>query len=133
MTGYRRPVSDADRAAAAEAREATLDKLHAQLSDGVLALNDPQAWQTWLRFASRFHKYSFGNSLLIMAQDPHATHVAGYQAFKAMGRQVRRGETASMSSPRSPAANPASTKPDAPSATRADAPSTEPTWSRQNP
>ena len=93
MTGYRRPVSDADRAAAAEARQATLDKLHAQLSDGVLALNNPQAWQAWLTFASRFHKYSFGNSLLIMAQDPQATHVAGYQAFKAMGRQVRRGET----------------------------------------
>lgn len=93
MTGYRRHVSDADRAAAAEARQATLDKLHAQLSDGVLALNDPQDWQAWLKFASRFHKYSFGNSLLIMAQDPHATHVAGYQAFKAMGRQVRRGET----------------------------------------
>ena len=37
--------------------------------------------------------YSFGNSLLIMLQDPQATHVAGYQAFKAMGRQVRRGET----------------------------------------
>ena len=67
MTGYRRPVSDADRAAAAEARQATLDKLHSQLSDGVLALNDPQAWQAWLTFASRFHKYSFGNSLLIMA------------------------------------------------------------------
>ena len=31
--------------------------------------------------------------LLIMLQDPQATHVAGYQAFKAMGRQVRRGET----------------------------------------
>lgn len=93
MAAYRRPVSDYDRAAAAEARQATLDKLHAQLSDGVLALNDPQAWQAWLRFASRFHKYSFGNSLLIMAQDPQATHVAGYQAFKAMGRQVRRGET----------------------------------------
>ncbi len=28
-----------------------------------------------------------------MLQDPQATHVAGYQAFKAMGRQVRRGET----------------------------------------
>lgn len=93
MTGYRRPVSGADRAAAAEARQATLDKLYAQLSDGVLALNDPQAWQAWLKFASRFHKYSFGNSLLIMAQDPQATHVAGYQAFKAMGRQVRRGAT----------------------------------------
>ncbi|MBB1496091.1 hypothetical protein J4N02_03340 [Propioniciclava sp. MC1595] len=93
MAGYRRPESEAERAAAAEARQATLDQLHAQLSDGVLALSDPQAWQAWLKFASRFHKYSFGNSLLIMAQDPQATHVAGYQAFKAMGRQVRRGET----------------------------------------
>ena len=93
MAGYRRPVDEAERTAAAEARQATLEKLHAELRDGVLALNDPQAWQAWLKFASRFHKYSFGNSLLIMAQDPQATHVAGYQAFKAMGRQVRRGET----------------------------------------
>ena len=96
MAGLHRPVSDADRAAAAEARQATLDKLHSQLSDGILALNDPQAWQAWqawLKFSSQFHRYSFGNSLLIMLQDPQATHVAGYQAFKAMGRQVRRGET----------------------------------------
>ena len=93
MAGYRRPVSDAERAAAAEARQSTLDKLHTQLSDGILALNDPQAWQAWLKFSSQFHSYSFGNSLLIMLQDPQATHVAGYQAFKAMGRQVRRGET----------------------------------------
>lgn len=93
MAGYRRPVSDGERAAAADARQATLDKLHAQLSDGILALHDPHAWQAWLDFAGRFHRYSFGNSLLIMLQDPLATHVAGYQAFKAMGRQVRRGET----------------------------------------
>ena len=93
MADYRRPVTDADRAAAAEARQATLDKLHTQLSDGILALNDPQAWQAWLKFSSQFHRYSFGNSMLIMLQDPQATHVAGYQAFKAMGRQVRRGET----------------------------------------
>ncbi len=93
MAGFQRPVNDADRAAAAEARQATLDKLHTQLSDGILALNDPQAWQAWLKFSSQFHRYSFGNSLLIMLQDPQATHVAGYQAFKAMGRQVRRGET----------------------------------------
>ncbi|WP_454227229.1 ArdC family protein [Propioniciclava flava] len=58
-----------------------------------MALNDPNAWQAWLKFSSQFHRYSFGNSLLIMLQDPRATHVAGYQAFKAMGRQVRRGET----------------------------------------
>ena len=93
MAGYRRPVSEAERVAAAEDRQATLDKLHAQLSDGILALNDPQAWQAWLKFSSQFHRYSFGNALLIMLQDPQATHVAGYQAFKSMGRQVRRGET----------------------------------------
>ncbi len=93
MAGLHRPVSDADRAAAAEARQATLDKLHSQLSDGILALNDPEAWQDWLKFSTQFHRYSFGNSLLIMLQDPQATHVAGYQAFRAMGRQVRRGET----------------------------------------
>lgn len=93
MAGYRRPVSDADRAAAAQARQVTLDQLHTQLSDGILALNDPQAWQAWLKFSSQFHRYSFGNSMLIMLQDPQATHVAGYQAFKAMGRQVRRGES----------------------------------------
>ena len=93
MAGHPRPVSEAERAAAAEARLATLDKLHAQLSDGILALNDPRAWQAWLEFSSQFHRYSFGNSLLIMLQDPQATHVAGYQAYKAMGRQVRRGET----------------------------------------
>ena len=81
MAGYRRPVSEADRAAAAEARQATLDKLHAQLSDGILALDDPWAWQAWLTLASRFHKYSFWNSLLIMPQDPQATQVAGYQTF----------------------------------------------------
>ncbi len=93
MAGHRRPFSEAEQASAAEARQATLDKLHTQLSDGILALNDPQAWQDWLKFSSQFHRYSFGNSLLIMLQDPQATHVAGYQAFKAMGRQVRRGET----------------------------------------
>ena len=49
MAGYRSPVSGAD-GAAAEARQATLDKLRTRLRDGILALNDPQAWQAWLTF-----------------------------------------------------------------------------------
>lgn len=52
-------------------------------------MDDPQAW---LKFSSQLHPYS-GNSLLIMLQDPLATHDADYQAFKAPARQVRRGET----------------------------------------
>jgi len=89
-----RTWSAADRAAAATARTETLDQLHTQLTDGILALHDPAAWQDWLRVASRFPRYSFLNQILIMRQDPQATAVCGYRAFQAMGRQVRRGEKA---------------------------------------
>ncbi len=93
MAGHR-PWSPADRAAADAARQATLDQLHTQLTDGILALHDPTAWQNWLQVASRFPRYSFRNQILILRQDPHATAVCGYRAFQAMGRQVRRGEKA---------------------------------------
>lgn len=69
MTSYRKPITDADQAAAAEARQATLDKLHDQLSNGILALNDPQAWQAWLKFSSQFHRYSSGGVGIFEAQE----------------------------------------------------------------
>ncbi|MCL6477079.1 MAG: ssDNA-binding domain-containing protein [Peptococcaceae bacterium] len=43
-------------------------------------------------FWSRFHKYSFGNVLLIFAQKPEATLCAGYKAWQKMGRHVKKGE-----------------------------------------
>lgn len=86
--------SDRDREAVAVARQEILDGLHRQLTDGILKLHDPAAWQAWLQFAHRFHRYSFNNTVLLLAQDPAATAVAGYRAFQAMGRQVRRGEKA---------------------------------------
>ncbi|MCL6557572.1 MAG: ssDNA-binding domain-containing protein [Firmicutes bacterium] len=43
-------------------------------------------------FWSRFHKYSFGNVLLIFAQKPDATHCAGYRTWQKCGRQVKKGE-----------------------------------------
>lgn len=46
----------------------------------------------YLSFMGRFHDYSFGNTLLIWSQRPDATHVAGYNTWKSMGRQVRKGE-----------------------------------------
>jgi DNA primase len=42
--------------------------------------------------AARFHKYSFHNQLLIYTQRPDATYVAGYRAWRRLGRQVRKGE-----------------------------------------
>ena len=45
-----------------------------------------------LRAMSRFHRYSLHNTWLIAAQRSDATLVAGFQAWKAMRRFVRRGE-----------------------------------------
>jgi len=41
---------------------------------------------------ARFHAYSFGNILSIARQRPTATRVAGFHAWKELGRFVKRGE-----------------------------------------
>ncbi len=46
----------------------------------------------YLACMGRFHRYSAGNILLIWSQKPEASHVAGFHAWKALGRQVRKGE-----------------------------------------
>lgn len=46
----------------------------------------------YLAMLARFHKYSFGNVMLILSQMPDATHVAGFHTWKQMGRFVRKGE-----------------------------------------
>jgi antirestriction protein ArdC len=46
----------------------------------------------YLGAMARFHKYSFGNILAIARQRPTATHVAGFYAWKELGRFVKRGE-----------------------------------------
>ena len=46
----------------------------------------------YLDVLARFHRYSFGNVLLIACQRPDATHVAGFHTWKTLGRWVKRGE-----------------------------------------
>src|SRR3990170_4838987 len=46
----------------------------------------------YLETLSRFHHYSFGNCILIAIQRPDATHVAGFQRWKELGRYVKQGE-----------------------------------------
>lgn len=46
----------------------------------------------YLEMLSRFHHYSAGNCFLIAAQRPDATHVAGFQRWKRLGRHVKQGE-----------------------------------------
>lgn len=66
-----------------EAIHRLADALEAGQSDAI---------KTYLGVMARFHHYSFCNQLLILAQRPEATQVAGYQRWKALGRQVRQGE-----------------------------------------
>lgn len=88
----RRPTTPAHKQAARARREDKLRGLHDQLADAVLELRSSPAWTAWLDTAARFPRYSLNNQLLIGGQRPGATLVCGYQAWKAMGRQVRKGE-----------------------------------------
>ncbi len=69
-----------------------LTALHEQISDGVAALVDSEGWRAMLDTAAKFHSYSLGNLLLIGAQAPQATRVAGFRTWQSLGRQVRKGE-----------------------------------------
>jgi len=69
-------------------------ELIAQLTEGISQLTSSEDWQHYLDFQSRFHRYSFGNVLLIAAQCHEATRVAGFHAWRKMNRFVRKGEKA---------------------------------------
>ncbi|MEE6289284.1 ArdC-like ssDNA-binding domain-containing protein [Georgenia sp. MJ173] len=75
-----------------EQRRAEAETLHQAITDQVEALRDSEAWTRFLDFTRAFHRYSINNLLLIMAQQPEATHVAGYRTWQKLGRQVRKGE-----------------------------------------
>jgi hypothetical protein len=67
-------------------------ELHGQLEAGLERLVSGDDWRRMLETASRFHRYSANNALLIMCQRPDATRVAGYRTWQSLGRQVQRGE-----------------------------------------
>ncbi|KPV45760.1 ArdC-like ssDNA-binding domain-containing protein [Alicyclobacillus ferrooxydans] len=63
-----------------------------RLEQGIASLLDTEQWKRYLMFQSRFHSYSFHNTLLIFVQKPDATMVAGFHRWKELGRFVRKGE-----------------------------------------
>jgi antirestriction protein ArdC len=70
----------------------TATELLATLADGVADLTNSTAWRAWLDVQRRFHRYSWGNTLLIAAQRPDATRIAGFHSWLRLGRHVRKGE-----------------------------------------
>ena len=56
------------------------------------ALLTSDGWRKWAETRATFHDYSLNNCMLIAMQSPEATHVAGFKAWKQLGRHVRKGE-----------------------------------------
>lgn len=69
-----------------------LAALQEQVTAGVSALVESKDWAEMLSVAARFHHYSARNVLLILAQMPDATRVAGFKRWLELGRHVRKGE-----------------------------------------
>ena len=78
----------------AEERRAQAEELQGSIAGQVEALRNSEQWLRFLTFAQSFHRYSLGNLLLILAQCPTATRVAGFRQWQGKGRQVRKGERA---------------------------------------
>lgn len=70
------------------------DEALERLSNGIAQLTSSETWSAWLRTQARFHQYSFANTVLILVQQPGASRVGGFQTWRRLGRQVRRGEHA---------------------------------------
>ena len=65
------------------------DKLEAGIKD----LFSSEKYMEYLQTMSKFHNYSFNNTLLIMFQKPDASAIAGYDAWKKkFHRHVKEGE-----------------------------------------
>lgn len=75
-----------------EQRREEAEQLQASIAEQVEQLRGSEAWTRFLQFAAAFHNYSINNVLLILAQRPEATHVAGYKTWQKLGRQVVKGQ-----------------------------------------
>jgi antirestriction protein ArdC len=64
------------------------------LEEGISEITDSESFKRYLAFSRSFTNYSVNNTMLIWLQAPEATMVAGYKRWKALGRQVRKGEKA---------------------------------------
>jgi len=76
--------------------EEVVDKvkeLTEKLDKGVEEILTSDRYKEYLKQMSKFHRYSFNNTILIFLQNPEATLVAGYKTWQtAFKRNVNKGE-----------------------------------------
>ena len=76
----------------AEIGEKKIDVVMKQLKAGVEGIQESYQFRLFLITMAKFHDYSIGNQILIMLQRKDATHVAGFNTWKDLGRWVKKGE-----------------------------------------
>ena len=70
-----------------------LKEITDRLEQGITELFDSERYKEYLRVMSKFHNYSFNNTLLIAMQKPDASLVAGFSSWKNnFGRNVMKGQ-----------------------------------------
>lgn len=83
--GYKKNYSN-------EERDQFKNDIENKLIEGVKNVLSSENWREYLKLQSKFHRYSFANTMLIQFQRPGATKVAGYKKWIELGRQVNKGE-----------------------------------------
>lgn len=76
-----------------ENQKGRLKEITDRLEQGILEVFESERYKDYLRVMSKFHHYSFNNTMLIALQKPDASLIAGFSAWKnTHGRTVKKGE-----------------------------------------
>ncbi|MGN7410591.1 ArdC-like ssDNA-binding domain-containing protein [Sporosarcina sp. SAFN-010] len=67
-------------------------ELTARLEEQLTQFANQEDFKRYLHFMASMRQYSIDNQILVFMQDPKATYVAGFQAWKKHQRFVRKGE-----------------------------------------
>lgn len=77
----------------AKTEKQKVQEITEKLEQGIKELFESGKYKTYLNTMSKFHNYSFNNTMLIAMQKPDATLVAGFKAWqKNFDRHVKKGE-----------------------------------------
>jgi hypothetical protein len=82
----------ADPVAPPTEKERSIDKALAKLEEGIQEVFQSDKYREYLKTLGKFHDYSLGNLILIWFQNPEATRVAGFNTWKELDRNVKKGE-----------------------------------------
>ena len=82
----------------AKTEKQKVQEITEKLEQGIKELFESEKYKTYLNTMSKFHNYSFNNTMLIAMQKPDATLVAGFKAWqKNLTGTLRKGKRVSVS------------------------------------